>query len=87
MNDQETVLEPLDKGYDEQEVDDEADEESDVPAEPQVMQRDAVKKEALLRAQQRLRTINQQQDQHRTHYRQQSPRLHHAHTLATRFVT
>ncbi|XP_014484878.1 PREDICTED: uncharacterized protein LOC106749700 [Dinoponera quadriceps] len=84
-NDQERAVESLDKEYDEQEVDDEIDEESDVPAEPQTMQRDAAKKEALLRAQQRLRTINHQQDPHRIHYRQHSPRLHQAHTLATRY--
>ncbi|XP_032672375.1 uncharacterized protein LOC116844651 [Odontomachus brunneus] len=83
-NDQEGVVESLDKEYDEQDVDDQVDDESDVPAEPQAMQRDAAKKEALLRAQQRLRTINQQQDPHRIHYRQHSPRLQ-AHTLATRY--
>lgn len=85
VNDQEGVVESLDKEYDEQ--DDQADDESDMSAEPQAMQRNAAKKEALLRAQQRLRTINQQQDPHRIHYRQHSPRLHQAHTLATRFMT
>ncbi|XP_011155048.1 uncharacterized protein LOC105192544 isoform X2 [Harpegnathos saltator] len=85
VNDHERIIEPLDKEYDEQVVDDEVDDESDVAAEPQTMQRNAAKKEASLRAQQRLRTINQQQDPHRIHYRQHSPRLHQAHALATRY--
>jgi len=63
-NDQDTIVEPFNKEYDEQEADDEV-EESDVPVESHATQRDAAKKEALLRAQQRLQIINQQQDPHR----------------------
>lgn len=84
-NDQERVEESLDKEYDEQEADDEIDEESDAPAEPHVMQRNAVKKDALLRTQQRIQ-INQQQNPHGIRYAQYSPKLYQAHPLPTRFV-
>lgn len=85
-NNQERAGESLDKEYDEQEADDEIDEESDAPAEPHAIQRNAAKKDAMLRAQQRLRLMNQQQDSHRIHYSQHSPKLYQAHPSATRFV-
>jgi len=79
------VEESINKEYDEQEADDEIDEESDAPAETQTTQRNAVKKDALLRAQ-RMRMINQQQDPHRIRCFQQSPKLYPAYHLPTRFV-
>ncbi|KMQ95144.1 hypothetical protein RF55_4657 [Lasius niger] len=85
-NDQERVGESLDKEYDEQEADDEIDEESDAPAEPHAMQRNAVKKDASPRTQQRMQIINQQQNPHRIRYSQYSPKLYQAHPLPTRFV-
>lgn len=86
-NNRDRISECLDKEYDEQEVDDEIDEESDAPAETHMMQeQSAAKKDALLRAQQRLRAINQQ-DPHRIRYSQHSPQLYQARPLATRFVT
>lgn len=69
-------------------MDDEIDEESDAPAETHMMQeQSAAKKDALLRAQQRLRAINQQDPSHRIRYSQHSPQLYQAHPLAARFVT
>lgn len=79
------VEESINKEYDEQEADDEIDEESDAPAETQTTQRNAVKKDALLRAQ-RMRMINQQQDPHRIRCFQQPPKLYPAYHLPTRFV-
>ncbi|XP_011878703.1 PREDICTED: uncharacterized protein LOC105567990 isoform X2 [Vollenhovia emeryi] len=78
------VNESINKEYDEQEADDEIDEESDVPAETQAIQRNANKKDALLRAQ-RMRIINQQQDPYRIRYSQQSPKLYQAYHLPTRY--
>ncbi|XP_018351099.1 PREDICTED: uncharacterized protein LOC108753735 isoform X1 [Trachymyrmex septentrionalis] len=78
------VEESINKEYDEQEADDEIDEESDAPAETQAIQRNAVKKDALLRAQ-RMRMINQQQDPHRIRYFQQAPKLYPAYHLPTRY--
>ncbi|XP_018313489.1 uncharacterized protein [Mycetomoellerius zeteki] len=78
------VEESINKEYDEQEADDEIDEESDAPAETQAIQRNAVKKDALLRAQ-RMRMINQQQDLHRIRYSQQVPKLYPAYHLPTRY--
>lgn len=50
------------------------------------MQRNAAKKDVLLRAQQRMRMINQQQDPaHRIRYSQQAPKLYQAYHLP-RFV-
>jgi len=79
------VSESINKEYDEQEADDEIDEESDAPVETQTIQRNAVKKDALLRAQ-RMRMINQQQDPHKIRYSQQAPKLYQAYHLPTRFV-
>lgn len=85
-NDQERIGESVDKEYDEQEADDEIDEESDAPAEPHAVQRETAKKDTLLRTQQRLRTVNQQQDPHKIRYQQHLPKLYQAHSLAARFV-
>ncbi|XP_020290721.1 uncharacterized protein LOC109858148 isoform X2 [Pseudomyrmex gracilis] len=86
-NNRDRISECLDKEYDEQEVDDEIDEESDAPAETHMMQeQSAAKKDALLRAQQRLRAINQQ-DPHRIRYSQHSPQLYQARPLATRYYS
>lgn len=85
-NNRDRIGECLDKDYDEQEVDDEIDEESDAAAETHVMQeQSAAKKDTLLRAQQRLRAINQQ-DPHRIRYSQPPSQLCQTHPLATRFV-
>ncbi|KYM99073.1 PREDICTED: uncharacterized protein LOC108777028 isoform X2 [Cyphomyrmex costatus] len=78
------VEKSINKEYDEQEADDEIDEESDAPAETRAIQRNTVKKDALLRAQ-RMRMINQQQDPHRIRYSQQSPKLYPAYHLPTRY--
>ncbi|XP_071626646.1 uncharacterized protein [Temnothorax longispinosus] len=78
------IGESVNKEYDEQEADDEIDEESDAPAETEAIQRNAVKKDALLRAQ-RMRMINQQQDPHRIRYSQQSPKLYQTYHLPTRY--
>lgn len=51
----------------------------------QTMQRNAAKKDALLRAQ-RMRMLNQQQDSHRISYSQHSPKLYQAYHLPARFV-
>ncbi|XP_025073479.1 uncharacterized protein LOC105424740 isoform X2 [Pogonomyrmex barbatus] len=79
----ERVGESINKEYDEQEADDEIDEESDVPAESQAIQRNATKKDALLRAQQRTRIS--QQDPHRIRHSQYSPKLYQAYHLPTRY--
>ncbi|XP_029159087.1 LOW QUALITY PROTEIN: uncharacterized protein LOC114931271, partial [Nylanderia fulva] len=84
-NDQERVGESLNKEYDEQEADDEVDEESDALAEPHAIQRNTVKKDASLRTQQRMQIINQQQNPHRVHYSQYSPKLYQAHPSPTRY--
>ncbi|KAL0130100.1 hypothetical protein PUN28_002007 [Cardiocondyla obscurior] len=78
------IGESVNKEYDEQETDDEIDEESDAPVETQAIQRNAVKKDALLRTQ-RMRMTNQEQNAHRIYYAQQSPKLYQAHYLPTRY--